>query len=261
VRVETSTGVSGQAVGQTHQQQVIQANGIRMNSMTLGEYVYVCTKTMFRLLLSVKTNFSQSIFYSIFPLIHSTSFTVNDQLASCKYVYIYVHEVDTPLTIVMDDMEMAVWESEAPTISPTYNPTLAEEFFPTASPSESPTTRPTVSDATVCPEELLTPVEVPSGPIMLARSSTLCLLTKAVPDADGNLSNVAPVAMSYDDRDWEKSAGDFSLDLLYGQSFGDYGDGSHITLPELEAGSKYYLTSYEHSVSETDQVAGLLETA
>lgn len=41
MRVETSTGVSGQAVGQTHQQQVIQANGIRMNSMTLGEYVCV----------------------------------------------------------------------------------------------------------------------------------------------------------------------------------------------------------------------------
>lgn len=218
---------------------------------------------MFLLLLYLMTK-RLTIHISILPLpliIHSTSFTVNDQLASCKYAYIYVHEVDTSLTIVMDDMEMQRYQSEAPTISPTYNPTLAEEFIPTASPSESPTTRPTVSEATVCPEELLTPVEVPSGPLMLARSSTLCLLTKAVPNADGTLSNIAPVAMSYDGRDWEKSAGDFSLGLLYGQSFGDYDDGSHITLPDLEAGSKYYLTSYEHSVSETDQVAGLLETA
>ena len=96
---------------------------------------------------------------------------------------------------------------------------------------------------------------------MLARSDFLCVLTKAVSDANGTLSNVAPVALSYDGQDWELAAGDFVATSLYGQDFGDFVAGSQITLPDLNADEKYYLTSYSHTVGETDQVARFLETA
>lgn len=98
---------------------------------------------------------------------------------------------------------------------------------------------------------------------MLARSSALCILTKAVTaNATGKLSNIAPVALSYDGRAWEKAAGEFAMKLLYGQDFSDYSDsGSQITLPGLNDSERYYLTSYNHTTSQTDMVARLLETA
>ena len=121
---------------------------------------------------------------------------------------------------------------------------------------------PTVSSLTFCPTEESNPTEIPSGPVMLARSNSLCILTKAVvADATGKLTNIAPVALSYDGRAWEKAAGEFAMKVLYGQNFGDYSDsGSQITLPGLNDSGKYYLTSYNHTISEADKVARLLET-
>jgi hypothetical protein len=52
---------------------------------------------------------------------------------------------------------------------------------------------------------------------MLARSSSLCVLTKAVSDSNGTLSSIAPVALSYDGGAWEKAAGEFAMKLLYSQ--------------------------------------------
>ena len=83
---------------------------------------------------------------------------------------------------------------------------------------------------------------------------------KAV-SVEGNLTNISPVALSYDDGDWENAAGDFATALLHGQEFGDYAAGSHITLPDLGMNEGYFLTSFSHSVSETDKVARFLETS
>lgn len=121
---------------------------------------------------------------------------------------------------------------------------------------------PTISLLTFCPNEESIPTEIPSGPVMLARSNSLCILTKAVvADSAGKLSNIAPVALSYDGRAWEKAAGEFAMKLLYGQDFSDYANsGSQITLPGLNGSGKYYLTSYNRTISEADKVARLLET-
>ena len=120
---------------------------------------------------------------------------------------------------------------------------------------------PTISTLTTCPGVEAIPTEIPSGPVRLARSSSLCILTKAVADSIGNLSNIAPVALSYDGRAWEKAAGEFAMKLLYGQDIGDYpNSGSQLTLPGLNGTGKYYLTRYNRSISEADKVARLLET-
>jgi len=56
---------------------------------------------------------------------------------------------------------------------------------------------------------------------MLALSSSLCVLTKAIADPNGTLSDIVPVALSYDGRAWEKAAGEFAMRLFYGQEIGD----------------------------------------
>jgi uncharacterized protein (DUF1501 family)/uncharacterized protein (DUF1800 family) len=189
---------------------------------------------------------------------------VNEQLASCGEVYLYVHYVNRDYDIVVDDLQISKYQTEAPTKAPTPPPTdsVILDNEETTAPTTSPTSSPTVSVALSCPDEELSPTEVPSGPVMLVRSNALCILTKAIPDAnDGSLSSIAPVALSYDGNDWEAAAGDFAMTLLHGQDFGHYGEGSQIFLPVLDDGVKYYLTSYSHTMGDVDQVAKLLEAA
>jgi hypothetical protein len=120
---------------------------------------------------------------------------------------------------------------------------------------------PTVSTVTSCPSADFVPTEILVGPVKLARSSSLCVLTKAIPDSNGKLSKIAPVALSYDGRAWERAAGEFAMKLLYGQELGDYpGEGSQLTRPDLNNTGKYYLTSYpRRTISEADKVARFFE--
>jgi hypothetical protein len=166
------------------------------------------------------------------------------------------------LCFSIDDLQISKVQTTTipPTLSPTTKATEPENEV-SDTPTHSPTSMPTVSTATSCPNELFTPVEIPSGPVMLARSSLLCILTKAIRDPNGTLSGIAPVALSYDGGVWEKAAGEFAFKLLNGQEIGDYSTGSQLTLPILNDTSKYYLTSYSHTISEADKVARLLETA
>lgn len=160
----------------------------------------------------------------------------------------------------MDDLQISSHQSESPTISPT--PGETEPYIEvTDAPTGSPTSMPTVSTVTSCPLTESTPTEISSGAKMLVRSDSLCVLTKAIPGTGDTLSNIAPVGLSYDGGDWEIAAGDFSATLLRGQDFGNYAEGSHITLPALTGNEKYYLTSYSHTVSETDKTARFLEMA
>ena len=62
---------------------------------------------------------------------------------------------------------------------------------------------------------------------MLERSSALCVLTKANVDELGELTLIAPMALSYDSGDWEIAAGDYATKLLQGETFGTYNIGSH----------------------------------
>lgn len=165
--------------------------------------------------------------------------------------------------IIMDDMQISALQTTEPTLSPTPGETAPLTEGESESPTSSPTTMPTVSDVTNCPSQESTPSELSSGgPVMLARSSTLCILTKAT-SVDGDLTKISPVALSYDGGDWEKAAGDIATSLLYGQEFGDYTDGSHITLPALDdEDARYYITSYSRGdVNERDKLARFFETA
>jgi hypothetical protein len=176
-------------------------------------------------------------------------------------VWVYIHQVNLEYEIVVDDLYISSYKTEAPTQAPTAGETEAPTENDSESPTSFPTTRPTVATATSCPINESTPSEIPSGPVILAHSDTLCILTKAALGINGTLTGIAPVALSYDGGDWETAAGDFATALLYGKEFGDYMAGSQITLPELPTNERYYLTSYSHHVSETDKLARLLETA
>ena len=188
-------------------------------------------------------------------------FIVDDRLASCATVHVYIHQINAQWEIIMDDVNIMETGTLAPTSEPTASPTVVDvSMSSTNSPTDQPTSMPTVSSVTNCPPVGSPSKEVSAGPLMLAKSSTLCILTKALV-MNGEPSQIAPVARSYDERAWEKSAGDFATNLLYGQHIGDYADGSQLTLPELGANEKYYLTSYSHTLSDIDTVARLLESA
>ena len=163
----------------------------------------------------------------------------------------------------MDDVQISATGTESPTPAPSPSPTVTDlSSILTDSPTDSVTPMPTVLTVTECPADGSPSSEIPAGPFMLGRSSSLCILTKAVIDANGILSKIAPVARSYDGNPWEKSAGDFATMLLHGIEFGEYTVGSQITLPPLDGDEKYYLTSYSYSISDDENsVARLLETA
>ena len=187
-------------------------------------------------------------------------FEVDDRLASCKTVHVYIHQVNKLWDIVMDDLQISAPDTEAPSLMVTAAPTDDTPDV-TNAPTSPPTSMPTVAAVTNCPDVGSSPITVSAGPIMLGKSNNLCILTKAVASTDGSLSNVAPVARSYDGNAWEKSAGEFATQLFQGSEFGDYAAGTQMILPALGAGEQYYLTSYSHSISQEDSVARLLETA
>ncbi len=187
------------------------------------------------------------------------SFVVTDQLASCETVHIYVHQVNRNWDIVMDDVKISAAGTDPPTYAPTLFPT-ANGLISTPKPTVQPTSMPTVVTVTECPSDNSAPVIVPAGPTMLAKSNSLCILTKAIVDENGVMTKIAPIARSYDGRPWEKAAGDFSTMLLRDQEFGDYTSGSQITLPNLDGGAEYYLTSYTYTLNEENTVARLLES-
>jgi hypothetical protein len=159
----------------------------------------------------------------------------------------------------MDDLQITEANTQAPSLMFTYSPTDNNPDA-TNSPTTHPTSMPTVAAVTNCPDVGANSLAVSAGPIMLGKSSSLCILTKAV-DADGTLSSVAPVARSYDGRAWEPSAGEFATQLLQGTEFVDTDAGTQVILPELGPGKQYYLTSYSYSSSHNDTLARLLETA
>lgn len=66
-----------------------------------------------------------------------TMFTVNQQLASCRNVYVYAHEVPQEQDLLVDDLQLSTFQSVEPTVSPTPMPTEedVETDIPTLSPS------------------------------------------------------------------------------------------------------------------------------
>lgn len=185
---------------------------------------------------------------------------VDDRLSSCDSVHLYINEVNNDWDIVIDDVHITAGNTQAPSFLSTAAPT-DNAPNPTNVPTTHPTSLPTVVSATDCPLVGAPSKIIPAGPIMLAKSNSLCILTKAVEDVDGSLSYVSPVARSYEGRAWEPSAGEFATQLLYEVEFADYSSGTQINLPQLSVGEQYYLTSYTYSVSHVEALARLFETA
>jgi hypothetical protein len=160
---------------------------------------------------------------------YENTFVVNDALAACKKVELYIHQVNRNWNIEIDDVQISQRSTLAPSLTPTAAPTAFVNPG-TSSPTEVPTAMPTLSTVTSCPP-VGEYVELSAGPVMLERSSTLCIITKADVDSNGTQAEIAPV-------------GEFAEALLYGKTFGDYAQGCQITLPELAPGQKYFIASY-----------------
>lgn len=186
-------------------------------------------------------------------------FVVDDRLASCNTVYVYIHQVNQGWDIVMDSMYISSVDTVAPSFMSTPSPT-DDTTGASSMPTSKPTFMPTMATVTRCPDVGSSSLTISPGPVMLGKSDALCILTKAAGGLDGSLSHIAPIARSYDGRPWEPSGGEFARHLLQGVGFGDYDIGTQIILPVLAAGEQYYLTSYSYDISQKDLVARLFET-
>lgn len=193
----------------------------------------------------------------------SSVLEVDDNLASCDRVYVHVKEINPAWDIVMDDFQ--IMSTSVPVDGPTSSPTatlVPQTEFPTMSPVVI-TPVPTTSTALSCPgvsEEVF--LNAGTTRILRAASGEMCLLSVVVLD---NVSNevvkVLPLARSYDEYDWELSSGSFPLSLLSGADWSCFDIGCQIDLPPLSQGQAYRLMSFEHSLSQRDEVARFLESA
>ena len=95
---------------------------------------------------------------------------------------------------------------------------------------------------------------------MLNYSNALCTLTKKVVSDTGSTSSI-PIAVSYDSNPWEQSAGEVATSLFANGNILCYSNGCQIHLPPLGAGESYFLTTFDHSLTDDEMYARFLETA
>ncbi len=187
------------------------------------------------------------------------TFTVGSELASCKEVYIEVgHRTHEGRVLLVDNIQMSQRTTSPPTQAPTFSPTKAKNSGPTSQPTTK-TDAPTTTNIVSCPPVGTSPFGVEPGSVMLNQSDALCTLTKNIVSDSGSAS--VPIAISYENNPWEKSAGEFAASLFAYEDILCYSNGCQIHLPSLGVGESYALTSLDYSLTDEEEYARFLETA
>ena len=170
----------------------------------------------------------------------------------------YVHN---GRALLVDNVTLNQRTTLQPTPLPTFNPTISKNSGPTSEPTRH-TSSPTTAIVVSCPLVGDAPVRLLSTSVILslASSGTLCTLTKVFTSEAGEMISV-PIARSHDTNLWEKSAGDFAASVFIDKNILCYDAGCQVNLPSLELGSKYILSSYNHTLTKENEIARFLETS
>lgn len=166
------------------------------------------------------------------------------------------------IALLVDDVKITQRTTSPPTPFPTFSPTKSKNNGPTIQPTIR-TEAPTTANVLMCPKVGEPPIVVPSGSVMLPIivDSTLCTLTKVLPSSASEIISI-PIARSYANHRWEKSAGEYAASLFGDDEILCYNVGCQIELPiPIEAGAVFRLQRFSHSVSEVDELARFLESA
>ena len=170
----------------------------------------------------------------------------------------YIHD---GRVLLVDDVQVTQRTTSAPTPLPTFSPTKRQNSGPTIHPTIK-TDAPTTTNVATCPPVGSLRLKVGSGSIMIpSANNKLCTLTKVVASIENHEEKIIPVARSYNNKPWEKSPGDVAASLFKEEGILCYTSGCQMNLPVLEEGAEFYLSSFTHSLSETDELARFLETA
>ncbi len=161
--------------------------------------------------------------------------------------------------VIVDDIQLIKLVA---TPYPTFSPTRNTGDVSTSQPAIR-TDAPTSANLFSCPLVGNAPFIVSSGSVLLqvVEEETLCTLTKSRTPVETGETTLIPIARSYDNNTWEKSAGEFAASIFGGKEIPCYPSGCQVELPALEEGAQYLLSSYSHSLSETEEYARFLETA
>ena len=168
--------------------------------------------------------------------------------------------VDPKLAILVDDVQIRAKSTSMPTPSPTFAP-VSQASVPTNSPTVTKTLKPTIS-AISCPllgGGLMT-LSASTVMIKFADAGMLCTLVKVTTDANsGNITAIVPLARSYDGFMWELAGGEYASSFASADLFHCYARGCQFTLPAKKSNEGFQIRSYQYSLSETDQLARMLE--
>jgi hypothetical protein len=185
-------------------------------------------------------------------------FTVDANLASCKDVRIGIGKwTHTGRSVLVSEVKIGERTTKAPTKAPTFKPTELKTKYPTAEPSS----RPSTVHKTYCPPLGSSHVVVDESSSILARigSNALCTLTKVTLE-DGNVVKTMPLARSYNQHDWEVSAGKLAASV-FPNGINCYSSGCQVDLPPSQPNEEYRLKSFSKSLSARYTFARFLETA
>jgi len=209
------------------------------------------------------------------------TFLVSGNLATCDNVYVELgNNLKSDRALLIDDVEIELVGTESPTSPPTEFPTQAPKPpEPTGKPTIA-TDAPTIGSNISCPSVDSEPLEINPGHLLVfnAPANALCTLTKAVFSSTGEVEKIMPIARSYDQNQWEVAPGTFASSVFLNNDIWCYDNGCQMDLtPSISkrqqsimpqafsmmsrSESKYYLTSYEHSLSQRNEYARFLESA
>jgi len=188
--------------------------------------------------------------------------TVSPSLATCKTFQLYLgRSVDPKVAVLVDDIQINAKTTPNPTPFPTFSPISSQASLPTISPSGRITLAPTKT-AIACPLIGDGPMALSSNTVMIqfASAGVLCSMVKVTTDTtSGNITAIIPLARSYDGFVWELAAGDYAATFASADLFRCYSRGCQFSVPAKNANELFQLRSYQYNLSETDQLARMLE--
>ena len=187
--------------------------------------------------------------------------TIDAHLATCKIIRLGIGRY-TPgaKSLLVSEVKFGKKTTEAPTKAPTFRPTE----LVTRAITEAPSSRPTTTDISSCPPVDSAHVTLDADSAILVRTgpNVLCTLTKVTLDASGTILKTMPLARSYNQYNWEVSAGELASSIFV-NGIACYSPGCQVDLPPIQPNEEYRLKSYSKPlhVNTRDTFARFLETA
>jgi hypothetical protein len=170
------------------------------------------------------------------------------------------YNIDPKIAVLVDNVQITAMSTMIPSSPPTSSP-VSHQPLSTVAPTVISSLTPTLT-AISCPNVADISTTLSSNIVMItfADAGVLCILVKVTVDINsGNVTNIIPLARSYDNFMWELTAGEYAASYASDGIFQCYDHGCQFWLPQKMSNEMFQLRSYQYSLPEVDQYARMLE--